>query len=113
MAHQMNRTATYMETILSTSVYGALATQPFHLFNIITLIFNAKLRRQNVYFLLLNLSMSDMLLVVHFRLMLLFRLATYRFPVLVSRMFHLASILLTCAITLDRYLKVSLSPFTN
>ena len=104
----MNRTTTYMETILSTSVYGALATQSFHLFNIIALIFNAKLRRQNVNFLLLNLSLSDMLLVVHFRLMLFFRLATYQFPVLVSRMFHLASILLTCSITLDRYLKVGL-----
>ena len=82
-------------------LYITFLTVPVHLCNIVSIITSKRLH-QNVYFLLLNLSISDTLCISSF--FLLTAGPSVYMPVL--RTFYTTSILFTCSMTLDRYLKV-------
>ena len=93
----------FSNSISPPMIYIALIALHFHISNITTILVHQKFH-QNVYFLLLNLSVSDAVCILFFLLM----------PAGVSpiiymatiRAFFTVSILFTCSITADRYLKV-------
>ena len=84
-------------------VYFPFIVLPFHISNIATILAHHKFH-QNVYFLLLNLSVSDAVAIPFFLL-----IPAGVSPIIYMatlRAFYTASILFTCTITLDRYLMV-------
>ena len=76
---------------------------PFHISNIISIVTNQRLH-QKVYLLLLNLTVSDILTIMCFFLLAAGVSPSIYMPIV--RNFYTTSILFTCAMTLDRYLKV-------
>ena len=83
----------------------ALITLPLHIFHIILIIKKRKLH-QNVYYILLNLSLSDSCLAIMRGLPLSKKASSPSILKGLAMSFYVHSILLTLAINLDRYMKV-------
>ena len=79
-----------------------LAVMPFHISNILLIILKRNLHK-NVFILLANLSVSDLLLQVFLSII---KSHFSKSVHIALSVFHTASILFTLAINLDRYLKV-------
>ena len=79
-----------------------LLTVPLHIFHIILIIKKRNLH-QNVYYILLNLSLSDSCLAISRALPFLMKSQSLK---VIAMIFYVHSILLTLAINLDRYMKV-------
>ena len=84
-------------------LYVLYTAAPLHAINVISIILNNKLH-QNVYFLLVNLSVSDVIYVLIIPPLNIHGMHQV-FSVL-HQILYFASILFTCSITLDRYIKV-------
>ena len=77
---------------------------PLHILNIVSIVVNEKLHQQNVYVVLVNLSLSDSALLLGATLAKQLSLISHLAIRIALRMFHAASIVFTCSITLERYL---------
>ena len=81
----------------------AFLPTPLHIFNIVSIAINRRLH-QNVYFILMNLSISDSLTIL--TPLLVAADVSPGIYMRLARTVYTASILSTCAITLDRYMKI-------
>ena len=84
-------------------VYIPFIVLPLHISNITTILVHHKFH-QNVYFLLLNLSVSDAMCILF--VLLIPAGVSPTIYMAIFRAFLASSILFTCTITLDRYIKV-------
>ena len=88
-----------------------ISSIPIHLLNILSVLLTRNLRKQKAYVIFLNLSFSDLFAAIFAALRnLYFASMSIAGPALVfvfmSRCFYFGSVLFTCCITLDRYIKV-------